>query len=75
MQYISWQEWHRNWKDNKSLNEITSDYNYFLYQYESYEQYEASIRRLGSETQFLLQENRQYILQENGDKIIWLINQ
>lgn len=73
MQYISWQEWYKTWKDKKSLNEITSEYNCFLYQYQTYEQYEACIRKLGSETQYLLQENRSNILQQNGDKIVWLI--
>ncbi len=73
MQYISWQDWYSKWKDKKPLNEITSDYNCFLYQYQTFEDYENCNTRLGSETQYLLQENRSNILQQNGYKLVWLI--
>ena len=80
MKFITWQEWYSQWKDKKSLNEITAEYSFFVYQYESYEQYEASIRRLGggaTETEtaiipyegFLLTEGSEYLLQENGSYI------
>lgn len=71
MNFITWQQWYSQWKDKKPLNEITADYNFFVYQYESYEQYEACIRKLGSETRYILQENRKNILQQNGFKLIW----
>ena len=79
MQYISWQEWYSKWKDKKPLNEITSDYNCFLYQYQIFEDYENCNTRLGGgvevETYYLLQENKNKILQQNGSKIVWQIKQ
>jgi hypothetical protein len=75
MEFISWQEWYRRNKGLKPLNEITCDYNVFCNQYYSYNEYQTCTSMLGSETQYLLQENRKEILQENGFNIIWQINQ
>jgi hypothetical protein len=78
MNFITWQEWYSQWKDKKSLNEITNDYRLYSYQYEMNEQYEESLRRLGggeTETEtipyegFLLTEGSEYLLQENGSYI------
>ncbi len=73
MQYISWQDWYSKWKDKKPLNEITSDYNCYIYQYETYEQYEHCLRKLGSETRYILQQDRNDILQQNGFRLVWQI--
>jgi hypothetical protein len=80
MKFITWQEWYSQWKDKKSLNEITHDYTLYSYQYDVTQQYEESLRRLGGgETQtetatipyegYLLTEGGGYLLQEDGSNI------
>jgi hypothetical protein len=74
MEFISWQKYYSEWKDKKPLNEIVANYNLWIYQYEIYEQ-SLWLQKGGDETYFILQENDKFLLQENGDKLIWLINE
>jgi hypothetical protein len=73
MQEISWKEWYESHKGKKPLNEITCDYNLYCLQYESYQQ---CLWLLGNgDTFFILQENDEFLLQENGDRLIWQIKE
>lgn len=74
MEFISWQKYYNEWKDKKPLNEIIANYNLWIYQYETFEQ-SLWLQKGGVETYFILQENDEFLLQENGDKLIWLINE
>ena len=74
MEFISWQKYYSEWKDKKPLNEIVANYNLWVYQYETFEQ-SLWLQKGGVETYFILQENDKFLLQENGDKLIWLINE
>jgi hypothetical protein len=74
MEFISWQKYYNEWKDKKPLNEIVANYNLWIYQYETFEQ-SLWLQKGGVETYFILQENDEFLLQENGDKLIWLINE
>lgn len=74
MKFISWQEYFSEWKDKKPLNEIVANYNLWVYQYETFEQ-SLWLQKGGVETYFILQQNDEFLLQENGDKLIWLINE
>ena len=74
MEFISWQKYYNEWKDKKPLNEIVANYNLWIYQYETFEQ-SLWLQKGGVETHFILQENDEFLLQENGDKLIWLINE
>lgn len=74
MEFISWQKYYSEWKDKKPLNEIVANYNLWIYQYETFEQ-SLWLQKGGVETYFILQENDEFLLQENGDKLIWLINE
>ena len=74
MKFISWQEYYSEWKDKKPLNEIVANYNLWVYQYETFEQ-SLWLQKGGVETYFILQQNDEFLLQENGDKLIWLINE
>ena len=74
MEFISWQKYYSEWKDKKPLNEIVANYNLWIYQYEIYEQ-SLWLQKGGVETYFILQQNDEFLLQENGDKLIWLINE
>lgn len=74
MEFISWQKYYSEWKDKKPLNEIVANYNLWIYQYEIHEQ-SLWLQKSGDETYFILQENDKFLLQENGDKLIWLINE
>ena len=74
MEFISWQKYYSEWKDKKPLNEIVANYNLWVYQYETFEQ-SLWLQKGGFETYFILQENDKFLLQENGDKLIWLINE
>jgi hypothetical protein len=83
MEFISWQKYYNEWKDKKPLNEIVANYNLWIYQYETFEQslwlqkggVETYFILQEVETHFILQENDEFLLQENGDKLIWLINE
>ena len=74
MEFISWQKYYSEWKDKKPLNEIVANYNLWVYQYETFEQ-SLRLQKGGVETYFILQQNDEFLLQENGDKLIWLINE
>lgn len=74
MEFISWQKYYSEWKDKKPLNEIVANYNLWVYQYETFEQ-SLWLQKGGVETYFILQQNDEFLLQENGDKLIWLINE
>lgn len=74
MKFISWQEYYSEWKNKKPLNEIVANYNLWVYQYETFEQ-SLWLQKGGVETYFILQQNDEFLLQENGDKLIWLINE
>jgi hypothetical protein len=74
MEFISWQKYYSEWKDKKPLNEIVANYNLWIYQYETFEQ-SLWLQKGGVETYFILQQNDEFLLQENGDKLIWLINE
>jgi len=74
MEFISWQKYYNEWKDKKPLNEIVANYNLWVYQYETFEQ-SLWLQKGGVETYFILQQNDEFLLQENGDKLIWLINE
>ena len=74
MEFISWQKYYSEWKDKKPLNEKVANYNLWVYQYETFEQ-SLWLQKGGVETYFILQENDKFLLQENGDKLIWLINE
>lgn len=74
MKFISWQEYYSEWKNKKPLNEIVANYNLWIYQYETFEQ-SLWLQKGGVETYFILQQNDEFLLQENGDKLIWLINE
>ena len=75
MKEISWKEWYSTFRDKQPLNEITRDYNLYCQQYENYWNCLWTRGSSGSTitTQplsgFLLQENGDYLLQEDGSRI------
>lgn len=74
MEFISWQKYYSEWKDKKPLNEIVANYNLWVYQYETFEQTlwlqksneDDTVQQFSG---FILQENRDYLLQEDGSRI------
>lgn len=76
MEFIPWQKYYEQHKDQMPLNEIVANYNLWLYQYEALEENTLWLQK--GQSDFLLQENGFYILQEQsererGGRIIWRI--
>jgi hypothetical protein len=66
---ITWAQYYKNHKDQMSINEMVQHYN-FLYDNEHMAD-TGPIDTLGRPLGFLLQENLDYLLQENGSRIFW----
>lgn len=76
MEFIPWQKYYEQHKDQMPLNEIVANYNLWIYQYESLEENTLWLQKGGTSfievnpySGFILQENGDYLLQENGDRI------
>jgi hypothetical protein len=67
MKEISWKEWYDMYKDKKSLNEITCDYNLYCQQYDDYWK---CLWLQNNNSNYIPQENENYLLQENGDYLL-----
>jgi hypothetical protein len=76
MEFISWQKYYEQHKHHMQLNEMVANYNLWLSQYEALEENTLWLQK--GQSDFLLQENGFYILQEQsererGGRIIWRI--
>jgi len=76
MEFIPWQKYYEQHKDHMQLNEMVANYNLWLSQYEALEENTLWLQK--GQSDFLLQENGFYILQEYSDRekdgrIIWRI--
>lgn len=67
---LPWPQYYKLNKDTMSMNEMLRQYNLMI-ELEDMADNSTNVDRLGRPLGFLLQENLDYLLQEDGSRIYW----